>query len=167
MSRQVHQLVPAERKEIASHPDLQTLLGPPLLLEGEDAAAYAALNQGIRDAVVPKDIIEDIWVRDVVDLVWEAMRLRRFKAKFMNTSADRLIGDYVRAWTTEPELVPELDAARTKRAGGGLESSGPRVDRESECSPQGAAYRSGRDRDADVCLKTRYSRAHRSHDYAG
>ena len=47
MSRRVHQLVPAERKEIAPHPDLQTLLGPPLLVEGEDAAAYAALNQRI------------------------------------------------------------------------------------------------------------------------
>jgi hypothetical protein len=69
MSRRVHQLVPAERREIAPHPDLQTLLRPPLLLEGEDAPAYAALNERIRDAVVPKDIIEEIWVRDVVDLV--------------------------------------------------------------------------------------------------
>lgn len=108
MSRPVHQLVPAELKEVPPHPDLQTLLGPPLLLEGEDAAAYAALNQRIRDAVVPKDIIEDIWVLDVVDLVWEAMRLRRFKAKFMKTSADALIGGYVRAWTTDPEEVPSL-----------------------------------------------------------
>ena len=90
MSPQVHQLVPAERKDIAPPPGLETLLGPPLLLEGEDGAAYTALNQRIRDAVVPKDIIEDIWVRDVVDLVWETMRLRRFKAKFMNTSASSL-----------------------------------------------------------------------------
>ena len=31
----------------------------------------------------PSDIIEDIWVRDVVDLTWEIFRWRRLKAKLL------------------------------------------------------------------------------------
>ena len=37
-------------------------------------------------AVVPADIIEEFWVRDVVDLVWEALRLRRLKASLLSSS---------------------------------------------------------------------------------
>jgi hypothetical protein len=33
------------------------------------------------------DIFEEIWVRDIVDLVWEAFRLRRLKACLMTTGA--------------------------------------------------------------------------------
>ena len=46
-----------------------TLLGPPPLIEGEDAAAYGELLNRISAAVKPEDILEEIWVRDVVDLV--------------------------------------------------------------------------------------------------
>ena len=54
--------------------------GPPPLLEGEDTAAYAALLKQVRDGVAPDGVIEDIWVRDVVDITWEILRQRRFKA---------------------------------------------------------------------------------------
>jgi hypothetical protein len=42
--------------------DLQSLLGPAPLLEGEDADAYHALYGHIRAAVEPKDAIGEIWV---------------------------------------------------------------------------------------------------------
>src|ERR1700680_24366 len=51
--------------------------GPPPLIEGEDAAAYDELLTRVSAAVKPADILEDIWVRDIVDLVWHAFRLRR------------------------------------------------------------------------------------------
>jgi hypothetical protein len=63
------------------------LFGPPPLLEGEDTAAYDELLVRISGAVKPADILEDIWVRDVVDLVWEAFRLRRLKANLMTVVA--------------------------------------------------------------------------------
>ena len=47
------------------------LFGPAPLIEGEDAAAYDELLTGISSTVKPADILEDIWVRDIVDLVWE------------------------------------------------------------------------------------------------
>jgi hypothetical protein len=37
-------------------------------------------------AVEPADVIEEFWVRDVVDLTWEALRLRRLKAELLRSS---------------------------------------------------------------------------------
>lgn len=94
MPRQSRQLAPARTQEV--HSDLQSLLGPPPLLEGEDAAAYDKLRNEFRLAIRPQDAIEEIWLRDFVDLVWEAARLRRFKAKLMNTSARNSIVGHIR-----------------------------------------------------------------------
>ena len=58
----------------------------PVLLEGEDIADYEAMLARVTTAVVPEDIIEEFWVRDVVDLVWEALRLRRLKAALLVSS---------------------------------------------------------------------------------
>jgi hypothetical protein len=59
--------------------------GPPPLIDGEDAAAYDELLSRVLEAVKPADIIEDIWVREFVDLAWEALRLRRLKAALMKS----------------------------------------------------------------------------------
>jgi hypothetical protein len=63
------------------------LFGPRPLIEGEDTAGYDELLAGISGAVKPSDILEEIWVRDVVDLVWDTWRLRRLKANLMNAAA--------------------------------------------------------------------------------
>jgi hypothetical protein len=48
------------------------------LLEGEDAAAYDQLFARICSAVKPVDIIEEIFVADLVSLEWEVLRWRRY-----------------------------------------------------------------------------------------
>ena len=61
----------------ASHPrhfDLDCI-GPPGLFEGEDAAGYDNLLARIWGALQPRDVFEQIWARDIVDLVWEIFRL--------------------------------------------------------------------------------------------
>jgi hypothetical protein len=65
---------------------LQALLGPAPLLEGEDANVYDALRSQINAAVQPNDAIEELWVRDIVDLLWESIRLRRLKAALMRAN---------------------------------------------------------------------------------
>src|SRR5215470_6729238 len=65
------------------------LLGPAPLFEGEATAAYDELLVRVSGAVKPADIFEEIWVRDIVDLVWEALRLRRLKANLMTAMAYR------------------------------------------------------------------------------
>lgn len=67
--------------------DLQSLFGPPPLVEGEDRAAYDALSARIRSAVGPQNIFEEIWVRDIADNLWETLRLRRMKAHMIQSSA--------------------------------------------------------------------------------
>jgi hypothetical protein len=66
------------------------IFGPPPLIEGEDAAAYDELLVRISAAVKPADILEDIWVREIVDLVWDTFRLRRFKTSPINWVNDTL-----------------------------------------------------------------------------
>ena len=63
--------------------------GPPPLLEGEDVAAYDELLTQISSAVKPTGILEDIWVRNMVDLIWEILRYRRLKVNLLNTSVYR------------------------------------------------------------------------------
>ncbi len=55
-------------------------LPPPSLVNGEDAATYDQLAARIRAAVAPANVIEEIWARDVADLTWDVVRLRRLKA---------------------------------------------------------------------------------------
>jgi hypothetical protein len=89
-------VTPAMRRRLEEEADLQSLLGPPPLLEGEDAIAYNALKIRILAAVKPEDAIEEMWVRDILDLLWETARLRRFKTKFMRVAAHRGVHELLR-----------------------------------------------------------------------
>src|SRR5436853_2282023 len=61
-------------------------LAPPLVA-GEDTAAYDDLMARLSDTLKPSDVLEEIWVRDIVDLVWEVFRLRRLKTHLMRAGA--------------------------------------------------------------------------------
>src|SRR5260370_21208722 len=55
----------------------RALFGPPLLLQGEDPAAYDELLARVNAAVLPVNIIEEILINDFVFLEWEVLRWRR------------------------------------------------------------------------------------------
>jgi hypothetical protein len=59
--------------------DTLTPLGDPPLLSTEDPKVYADLLSQVARAARPRHMLEWIWVRDFVDLTWEAQRLRRYK----------------------------------------------------------------------------------------
>src|SRR5450759_1147469 len=61
-----------------------SLFGPPPLLEGEDAAAYEEQHARFSNAVKPTDFLEEIWVRDAVDVIWNIFRLRRIQAAYLS-----------------------------------------------------------------------------------
>src|SRR5262249_53695546 len=72
-----------------SEPDrgeLLMLFGPPPLFDGEDTKIYDQLLTQVFTTVMPTDIFEEIWVRDVVDLTLEVFRLRRLTANLMNVN---------------------------------------------------------------------------------
>jgi len=95
------------------------LFGPPPLLEGEDTAAYDELLVQISGAVKPADILEEIWVRDIVDLVWEAFRLRRLMTVVAHEGLRKILEtlidwsdarDVAQAWATrEPGAIRQVD----------------------------------------------------------
>jgi hypothetical protein len=60
--------------------------GPPPLLEGEDSKAYDELLARVSGKVAPTDVLEEIWVRDVVDYTWEAFRWRRLKTRLITST---------------------------------------------------------------------------------
>src|SRR5580698_2101379 len=55
-------------------------IAPSPLLPGEQEAEYATHVARIVAAAQPRDAIEDLLTRDVIDLSWEVLRLRRLKA---------------------------------------------------------------------------------------
>jgi hypothetical protein len=63
--------------------------GPPPLIEGEDIAAYRKLLAEVSATVKPTDVLEEIWVHDIVDLVWEIWRLRRLKTNLLAATAHK------------------------------------------------------------------------------
>ena len=63
------------------------LFGPPPLIEGEDAAAYDQLLARVCTAVKPVDIIDEIFIADLVPSEWEVLRLRRLKWSLIRAPA--------------------------------------------------------------------------------
>jgi hypothetical protein len=49
--------------------------------------SYDQLLYRVTAALHPADVFEEIWVRDMVDLVWDTLRLRRLKASLLAASA--------------------------------------------------------------------------------
>ena len=53
------------------------------LVAGESAESYTSLGARAVAAVKPRDFIEEILLRDVVDLTWEIIRLRKLKSRLL------------------------------------------------------------------------------------
>jgi len=103
-------------------PELASLLGPPPLVRGEDGQAYEALFARIAVALKPRDIIEWLWARDVVDAAWEGARLRRLRASVRTLGQRRglksLLGEAGLDPFPGPEgEVPAQEAAAAYDAG--------------------------------------------------
>jgi hypothetical protein len=63
------------------------LLGGSSLIRGENVRSYDEFLERICATLQPRDSLEEIWIRDIVDLVWETFRLRRAKANLMTDAA--------------------------------------------------------------------------------
>jgi hypothetical protein len=81
-------LNPKPNAETSSTSNLVTvprLFGPPQLLQGEDAAGYDELLGRVCAAIKPVDVIDQIFIDDLVSLEWELLRWRRLKSNLMRT----------------------------------------------------------------------------------
>jgi hypothetical protein len=76
-------------KEISEIPaDVQELLGKPLVLPNENLEAYKKLFLQTANSVAPIDVIEWLWVEDIVHHTWEIRRLRLFKLELVRSAHD-------------------------------------------------------------------------------
>jgi hypothetical protein len=107
--------------------DAQALLGRPPILQGEDGRAYAELLARVRADVRPRDILEEFWVRDIVDLLWETLRLRRMKASLVAVATRDALAEVLAPLvngaalddvsTFGPSLIPKQTPAEELAAG--------------------------------------------------
>ncbi len=114
--------------ESSSRPGGEQLgvFGSPPLLEGEDIKAYKELASRFCAFVQPADILEEMWVQDVVDHTWEVLRLRGLSARLIGANMHKglretlvpLVGlsqaeTLAEAWAASrnPEVVEKIDKA--------------------------------------------------------
>jgi hypothetical protein len=81
----------------------------PNLLGDESEDEYEAMLAEMRALVKPADLIEEFWVRDVVDLIWETQRLRRLKTEMMKSAAQNALVRALRAVIVS-DVAPGQDA---------------------------------------------------------
>ena len=102
------------KTEIAAVPgQVQRLavFGPPLLLEGEDAAAYDELLARVYAAVKPADIIDEMFIADIAALEWEVLRWRRLKWSLIRARGLAALESFL-AGRLDDDLCSELVADR-------------------------------------------------------
>jgi hypothetical protein len=81
---------------VADHPsavsdvlDRVVTIAPSPLLPGEKQADYAEIALRIVKGAQARDAVEEFLTRDVIDLTWDILRLRRMKAGLLRASAAR------------------------------------------------------------------------------
>jgi hypothetical protein len=67
-----------------------------LLLTGEDPDDWEKLHAGVFAAVVPVDIFEKFWARDIVDHQWEILQLRRLRTGLFSAGQQQALENVLR-----------------------------------------------------------------------
>ena len=83
------------------------LIGDAPLMKGENTRGYDELLGRMTATLQPRDCLEEIWIHDVVDLVWETFRLRRLKARLMTDEARFTIAVALRRHNAEGEALAD------------------------------------------------------------
>src|SRR6267154_4020232 len=89
---------------------------PPSVLRWEEQGDFDALLARISATLRPADVMEEMWTRDVADLVWQIFRLRRMKDTLIDEASYRGLAEVLRprmSSVPRPEGVePDKDWAR-------------------------------------------------------
>ena len=86
---------------------LERFLGPTPLLHGEDAEGYNVFYDNIRQQIGPHDLIDEIYIRDVVDQTWEIHRLRHIRIGLMRKGQIQAVKQY-----TDYDASPSLNSTQ-------------------------------------------------------
>ncbi len=84
--------------------DRVVAIAPAPLLPGEKEVDYAKVAARVVDVARPKDAIEEFLIRDVIDLSWEILRLRRAKGGILKASMNTGVEAVLNGLGHGPEL---------------------------------------------------------------
>lgn len=91
---------PLLRRQPPPTKQLHQIFGKPALIKGEDNKKYDELWTQFREALDPSDFIEEMYIRNAVDLEWEVRRNRQLKASLLFSSRDSGLSRLLHKLTT-------------------------------------------------------------------
>ena len=90
---------------------LDSILGKPQLLVGDDHDEFIQIEAGIVAEINPQDVLENLWCRDVVERSYEIFRLRRWRAQLIEIremNAVRILLNQSSELIRYPERIDDL-----------------------------------------------------------
>ncbi|EGP06578.1 hypothetical protein CSIRO_3834 [Bradyrhizobiaceae bacterium SG-6C] len=92
------------------------LLGSPTFAPSDNSANYSLIVERMLESIRPKDFIERLFVRDLIDLTWEECRLRQIREALLGESrsaaVERLL--YRKNLREVPEGAERIARAQAK-----------------------------------------------------
>ena len=85
--------------------NILALFGQPPLLSDESKTQYDELLCGFAGSVEARDIIEWFWVKDIADLTWEILRMRRFKVGIIDVAKKSALEAIMLSLTETGEIL--------------------------------------------------------------
>lgn len=79
----------------ARPPHLEYIFDGRPLLSGESAERYDALRASLVADLKPRDMIEAIWTKDIINFIWEAQRLRRWRSLILEQADLMAVEDLI------------------------------------------------------------------------
>src|SRR5205814_1034314 len=93
------------------------MLGPPPLLRGEDERAYDDLLASLTGHLKPSDPLEEMWLREIIDLTWEHMRWRRQLAHFLDVVLREKLEEIIGPLLDDQSVASSLGGSLMARIG--------------------------------------------------
>jgi hypothetical protein len=87
----------------------QTLILQPSLLSFESELDYRRLDEVMRDHISPRDILEEMWISEIVEGEWETARLRRYKGQIVKLAKVPALRNLLNAICADADEA-EIDA---------------------------------------------------------
>jgi hypothetical protein len=103
----------ATEKTVAGTPAIErfALFGAPPLLDGEDAASYNEFLGRVCAAVKPVDVIDEMFVADIVFQQWEILRLRRVKTSLLRVPGHHALQEFLSNMLSDRRLCADVLAS--------------------------------------------------------
>jgi hypothetical protein len=111
------------------------VVGPLPLMDAENPKSYQELLDQMSSMLGPQNILEEIWIREIAELTWDAFRLRRMKANGLSGAAHRAVQaafeplfgneakDTACGWLAGNQATVEAVEAAFSSAGGSMEET--------------------------------------------